>query len=603
MSPYITSFFLVFAGMLIGYFLWYRDRSSDEALRESLARDNEDMRTSIKLAHNSHEQLDERFTRQKGQLNVLQQLCDDWSNSREQAERDRAKLEIEVAEKQRRCDEAISELQDEKERRVSLEDKTHHLTQLQITKLSEMEEDWRTRHAKIESSLFQRQADLKSASGEKDRLATQLHQAESRIAELQSDSATQKSLLETATKNASGLEQEYVSVESSLMESSELLKGSRAECAAALSAQKVAEESLEQIRLDYESAQNQIEELQAKVANMDSLESQVHSLQEACSNSIEQLETVSTQRDLTMESEKRAIAQCAGLQKRIDNQEATIHGLREKHDDAMENLKSELGRRSELEVNFEQKSAEMLEAIATQKQLRQQAETLQRESGDLSSRFEKQQSEHQTQLTAKAEAMEQLNAKRKMESTELQNRIAMQTETIQQLTQKREAVENDLAETTSHLTATTVELDTAKQQTSELTLKVEELKTTCLRISELEKLVQQRDQDDQKVVEELRTLREQYAESFSKQQELQMELDRVSSQWHEMESDTAQHDRQLEMLQTKLKASERNDSNATPRTCGSAGSIGKLPYDRRARSHRHFLYGSDANATARSDLL
>jgi chromosome segregation ATPase len=220
---YVTGFFLVFAGMLIGYFLWYRDRSAEEALHVSMTRENEDLRTSLKLAHNSHEKLDERFARQKGQLNVLQQLCDDWSSSREQAERDRAQLESEVADKNRRYEEAIGELQIEKQNRISLEDKAHQLTQQQIEKLSLLEDEWRNRHAKIESSLFQRQADLKSTSGEKDRISKQLQSSEEKIAELQAELATQKSLLDTTTKHASGFEQEFVSVETSLKEHSELL--------------------------------------------------------------------------------------------------------------------------------------------------------------------------------------------------------------------------------------------------------------------------------------------------------------------------------------------------------------------------------------------
>jgi predicted flap endonuclease-1-like 5' DNA nuclease len=443
---------------------------------------------------------------------------------------------------------------------------------------------------------------LKSTSGENERLAKQLHQAEARIAELQSDLNAQKSLLETATKNASGLEQEYVSVETSLKESSELLKTSRADCAAALSAQKVAEESLAQLKLDHESSQQQIEELQSKVANMDSLEAQVLSLQEACGNSREQLEKVSLQRDTTMDAEKQAIAQCTGLQKRIDNQEATIHTLRAKHDDAMENLKMELSRRTELESNFESKSAEMLKALAVQKQLQEQTELLQRESGDLSSKFEKEQSELHSKLTSQTESLEKLSAKRETEVAELQNRISMQTETIQQLTSKRESVESDLTEVRGKLVATlqertkeqselqtqiasqtntieqltgnrdsveselntlkqelvttTNELDSARQQTSELTVKVEELKTTCLRISELEKLVQKRDQADEQVIEELRTLREQYAESFAKQQELQTELDLAMAKQAEIESESTKHDHQLKMLRMKLKASE-----------------------------------------------
>jgi chromosome segregation ATPase len=111
---YVTGFFLVFAGMLMGYFLWYRDRSEDEQTRASLELENENLRTSLKLSHNSQAVLDERFARQKGQLNVLQQLCDDWSASREQTELERAQLEVEVEDKRRKLDELTADLQQER---------------------------------------------------------------------------------------------------------------------------------------------------------------------------------------------------------------------------------------------------------------------------------------------------------------------------------------------------------------------------------------------------------------------------------------------------------------------------------------------------------
>lgn len=472
MSPLFSSFFLVFTGMFFGYFLFYRDRSADEAMRASLRRDNDDLHTSLKLAHNSHEQLDDRFTRQKGQLNVLQQLCDDWSNSREQSELDRVQLEVEVANKNQLCEEAVSELQIEKQKRIALEDETHKLTQLQITKLSELEDDWRQRHAKIESSLFQRQADLKSTSGEKERITNQLHDAQSRIAELQADLTTPKSLL----KNAIGMKQAYVPTESSLQENSELLKDSRAQCAIALSAQKVTEESLAELKEIHETAQVHLEELRAKLTTIEATDSQVASHQQSLANVTVQLGKVASQRDDALAAETNMIAVSKGLQNRIDNQEATIHGLRAKHDDAMENLKLELVRRTELETSFDQKSAD----------------------------FEDR----------------------------------MQAEAAESLPQ------------------TSIGLESAKQQKRELTAKIEELKTTCLRISQLEELVQHRDQEDELVKEELHTLRQQYADSNGKQQELQLELEQVTSQSKQLESDSTSHHAQLDQLRVQVKAGE-----------------------------------------------
>ncbi len=539
MSPYLTSFFLVFAGMLIGYFLWHRDRRGDEAMRASLRRDNDDLHTSLKLAHSSYSQLDERFARQKGQLNVLQQLCDDWSNSRDQAERDRTQLELELAKKNRHYEQTRSELQIEKQRRIDLEDETHQLTQQQISKLSALEEEWHRRHARIESALCQRQADLKSSSGEKERIAQQLHAAESRIAELLADLPMQQSGLETTSKKESGLEQEYVSTEYSLKENSERLRSSQAQCAAALSAQKVAEESLADLKKSHESAQEQIDNLQVKLASLESSESQVTSLQDSLANTASQLEKVCAQRDLALAAEKKLLAVSNGLQKRIDNQESTIHRLRAKHDDAMENLKLELELRSELESSFEQKSADLENRLQAQTakthelgiRLQQQSDESEQHANDLSTRF--------------------MN-----ERTELQNQIEIQSESINRLTTSREKLETELAESTESQVRSKNELEAAKLQTRELTAKIEELKTTCLRISELEKLVQRRDQEDELFIEELRTLREQYADSFARGKELELELDRVNRLLQQSEIESSRHEDRLEQLQTKVKVSE-----------------------------------------------
>ena len=64
----INSFFLAFSclalGFFVGYLLFYRDRSNDDKRRKSLERENENIRHSLKLAHESHSKLDTKFVRQ-----------------------------------------------------------------------------------------------------------------------------------------------------------------------------------------------------------------------------------------------------------------------------------------------------------------------------------------------------------------------------------------------------------------------------------------------------------------------------------------------------------------------------------------------------------
>ena len=89
----INSIFLGFSclllGLYVGYLLFYRDRAKDDQRQRELVRENENVRHSLKLAHESHAKLDTRFTRQTGQLNTLQALCDDWTDSRRQADQER----------------------------------------------------------------------------------------------------------------------------------------------------------------------------------------------------------------------------------------------------------------------------------------------------------------------------------------------------------------------------------------------------------------------------------------------------------------------------------------------------------------------------------
>ena len=558
--PYLPYFFLVFAGMLIGYFLWYRDRSEEEARRQSIDRENEDLRTSLKLAHNSYEKLDERFLRQKGQLNVLQQLCDDWSTSREQIERDRARLEAEIGEKSRRFEEATAELQTEKELRISLEDKQHQLTQESLEKVGQLEDSWRQRHAKIESSLFQRQADLKSTSGEKERLGKALHLAEGRIAELESELASQKSLLETATKNHSGLEQEYVSVESALSENANLLKSSRAECAEALSALNVSNESMAEMEKVHQELNAEIEDLRSKVATMESLESQVVSMQQSLDNGTDQLLKVTMQRDAAIETEKSAMARSKGLEQRIENQENTIHKLRDKHEAALKGVKVEIQRRSDLESEFASKTTDLEARLQTQET------ELTRQNGDLSNQFEQTVAKLKEQLSAQTETIQRLTAeqdgyeseltKLKSESVHMIQEFESQTLVTQKLSQQCEGRTEALQRVEAERNGLIAQVEQSNADLARLTSQIEELKTTTLRISELETLLRARESEDEQVVNEMRTLREQYAQAYQRQQELQTELKEATTVRESMEAEFGQHGTETRLLKMKLKASE-----------------------------------------------
>jgi predicted flap endonuclease-1-like 5' DNA nuclease len=522
---YVTGFFLVFAGMLIGYFLWYRDRSEEEQLRLTLTRDNEDLRTSLKMAHNSHEILDERFTSQKGQLNVLQQLCDDWSASREQSERDRAQLEIEAEDKRKKLDDTTAELQQVKQAAMELEDQVHDLNQHHLKNLNEVEQSWREKHAIVESKLLQKEKDWKASVGKSERLTGSLHQAEARIAELESEIEANKKLLGTATLNASGLKQEYVSLESSLAESSGLLKRVRSESATALSEKKVAEESLTALQEQHEKLIAETDELRSRLSALESRDQEADSLKQALENSGEKLVSVVRQRDHALQSEKNSVSLAAGLQHRIDNQETTIHGLREKQKDALEGLQRELQLRTKLESTIEAQRQEL------ESRINEQQKQLHARSHELASQFEQKQASFQAQLNS-------------------------YNQTIEKLASERDSLRDELNQTQDNLAETSTEIDRYEQATHRLNSEVDELKTVCERIGELEKLLAERNAQAAQMAVDSENLRAKSTENETRLQDLQAQLEQYAASQDQFEADKRDYELQLDSIRKKLRASE-----------------------------------------------
>ena len=108
----INSIFLAFSclllGLYVGYLMFFRDRTKDDQRQRELVRENENIRHSLKLAHESQTKLNTRFTRQTGQLKTLQALCDDWTESRRQADKERGELEEALRVKSQRLVDQLS---------------------------------------------------------------------------------------------------------------------------------------------------------------------------------------------------------------------------------------------------------------------------------------------------------------------------------------------------------------------------------------------------------------------------------------------------------------------------------------------------------------
>ena len=471
MLTYITGLSLVFAGMIMGYYLSRNENTEDDDNRKRLHKENSDLRNSLNRGKSTLNELEEKYSRQNGQLNVLQQLCDDWSSSREEAERDRTKLEVQLSEQQTRAEDMTGQLQAESQMRIKAEDDLHRFQQEQAERFSTIEADWMQRYSGIETSLTQHMAELKLSTNEKSRIADELHTAQARIAELMSELGSQKTMYQTACSNATGLKQEYTSLETSVQDLRDNLKESESNCAKAISAKRLAEESLKAANRQLDERQQEIVGLQSSLASMQALKQQYSTIESSLSSSADRLKIVTTERDRAIGSEKSAHEHIAGLQKQIENQESTIQTLRGKHDQVLDKLRQEIEKRAELDRNFEQERMGLRQEIDSRSSSLQQFE-LQRDDlvtqltgeRDELARQLKKQAGKQSQLEKElSQARESYDAEQNNSTTAFERlRVSLEKET-----QQREQFENDWRETNQRLIESVAECERLKMTTQQ----------------------------------------------------------------------------------------------------------------------------------------
>ena len=531
---YIVAIFLVFAGMLIRHFLSSGSTAGEEEARLALIRENEELRGEVSQLTSNHTRLDDQCSRQKGQLNVLQQLCDDWSATREKSERLRAQLESDLATHKGHSDKFAADLELEKQKRITLEDQLHSEAQSNIEKISSLESQWRTQHSEVESSLMQRQGELTSKTSENERLTSQLHKSQARVAELESQIKINERTLETAQKNASGLEKEYVTLETSMRESSELLNEARRECAEAVSVRKVSEESLKTLQERQDALQVKYEEVRMRLAAAEEIGRQNESLKESISGLRGELSRVSSQRDESMRNHQSAMTKASGLQARLDNQEATIHGLRDSRSELASTVKQKEMICSQLQSDLAQRSIDL------QAQLKIQAETLTQQS-------------HQ-----------QVSSQRRQREA-LESRLAQHDENLNRVTADRDALSAQLSSLTTQLDQVASTVTEREKAISQLEVEVEEAGTLQVRIRELEALLERRESEMQELNvtsseadllrEQFSSLQDQYAIARRRQTELEANLQLLQGERQRDQSTENNFRTELEQYRSKLSAS------------------------------------------------
>ena len=571
LANFITYLFLVLSGLIVGYWLFYRDRSHEQNTRGKLSKENVDLRRALQTSQVALESLEGKYGRQRGQLNVLQKLCDDWSLSRETTERERAQLEADLSSKTTRISAVETDYRDEKQKRISLEDRVHKLAQEVISKKAEVEEQWRGKHAEAKSTLDKRMLELEKIKADRKNVSKQLHNANARIAELESEIASNKNLIKTATVNATGLKQEYVSLETGLKSTNDQLKRAQADMAKAVSQKEAARKAANQAEKQLAVLEKETESLTDKCQT---LQQKLETKKAALAKTQEQLVKVTEQRDQAMGHEKASGVISSGLQKRLDNQETTIHMLRQSQDDALENLKHELKVRTELEAKFEARAKAIREdAEKKRREFEEQIETLREKSKKQRADYEAKYKLKLEEARGQAETLHSdRTAKYDREMKDLREQLARQTaqyaehsrDLRDQLKQQRDEMTplskrcNTLESEASTYSESIVKLDAKREQLhQELKATRKQLQAQLKQDSETIGELQRERNDLRKELDQLHLNMAPMQEKIESQRMFVTELEMSQTRVAELERSMAQRDQETKRLHAQANELER----------------------------------------------
>ena len=326
--PVLTGLTLVFAGILVGYFLWFRDRSEQLILCENLSTEKERLTAELRAKSAQCSELDEKSSRLGIKNTSLEQLCDDLMSSREKIQLQANDLESELHSSRNKLDKMRDQLTDECRKRAKTEETLLVAKQQFVDSLAQTEGNWKDRFANTESSLAKKSSELTRFATTNEQLTERLHAANSEIAELKSELNAQREILETAKTNAVGLEKEYVTLETSMRSQIELLNEARGQTAAAISAKDLAEVGLNEHRTQVRDLQGRISELESDVRESEKISARCEHLESSLELSNERMESVVAQRDNAIDQAKLLEEELTGLRMRSDNQQVAIQKLR-----------------------------------------------------------------------------------------------------------------------------------------------------------------------------------------------------------------------------------------------------------------------------------
>ncbi len=326
--PAVTAVSLICAGILMGYLLWYRDRAFQLIRSERLTRENEQFAAELSDTRSRLEDLESQLDFRNDRQSQMQQLCDDLLAGRERADRHASEVERELYETRRRLEQVREQLTAECGLRNETEQRLHEARQNYLHSVADLQRQWQAKMDESRCASDKQGQALTREMASREQAVQQLHQARTENAELKSELEAQFQLLEMAKRNAAGLEQEHVSLESTMRSQIEQLNEARGQAAAENSARKIAEIDLAACRAEIDELHLQLQKLENVEAALASVKSQCGTLEEAIANERSRIKTMTGERDAALVQAEQAHTKMLAYQKRSGNQEVTIRQLR-----------------------------------------------------------------------------------------------------------------------------------------------------------------------------------------------------------------------------------------------------------------------------------
>ena len=213
--------FLVFAGMMIGYLLWYRDRHEENQVRQQLKNELSVMAEKLQLANDERWESEDQIIRQRNQIDVLKQLCEDWSQSREKIEVERAELQVSLQQRQEKYEKVMGQLLACQEKMVEIEDEliTHHKS-LQHDSNHQQLVAWENRELKLQ--LQSAQQNIETSQENIRHLESQLAATTGEIERLHAENVAMRSRLGNQESTIDRLQQKQCELVAKIEQKTEL---------------------------------------------------------------------------------------------------------------------------------------------------------------------------------------------------------------------------------------------------------------------------------------------------------------------------------------------------------------------------------------------